>query len=138
MLRYYGDEIPQKSFFSTKNGYSSWDSVNNEYQVQGIHFFRGWTRALVDFAGGINCRESIRSIGKRYQSLPHVNLVYLDMKNECRYFFGVFPWNQRGIFFSLDLECLHRDKRGIVRVTYVLYLLRYYTLWLNLPPQIDR
>ena len=87
MLRYYGDEIPQKSFFSTKNGYSSWDSVNNEYQVQGIHFFRGWTRALVDFAGGINCRESIRSIGKRYQSLPHVNLVYLDMKNECRYFF---------------------------------------------------
>ena len=84
MLRFFGDEINQKSFFSTKSGYSSWDSINNDYQVQAIHFFRGWTRALVDFAGGINCRESIRNIGQRYQSLPSVNFVYLDKKNECR------------------------------------------------------
>ena len=84
MIRFFPDEIPQKSFFSSKSGYHKWNYLNSEYQVQAIHFFRGWSRALVDFAGGINCRESIKSIGQRYQSLPSVNFVYLDIKNECR------------------------------------------------------
>ena len=85
MIRFFPDEIPTKSFFSSKSGYHKWDYLNSEYQVQAIHFFRGWNRALLDFAGGINCRESIKSIGQRYQSLPSVSFVYLDMKNECRY-----------------------------------------------------
>jgi hypothetical protein len=84
MLRFFPGEIPQKSFFSTKTGYSNWNFLNNEYQVQSIIFFRGWSRALVDFAGGINCRESSRSIAERYQSLPSVKFVYLDLPSECR------------------------------------------------------
>lgn len=85
MIRFFPHEIPQKSFFSTKSGYSNWDFLNNEYQAQSIHFYRGWNRALVDFAGGIHCRESIRSIGQRYQTLPSVYFVYLDLQNECRW-----------------------------------------------------
>lgn len=84
MVQFFPGEISQRSFFSSKAGYHFWDYVNNEYMAQSIHFFRGWNRALVDFAGGINCRENIWSIGQRYQTLPNVYFVYLDMQNECR------------------------------------------------------
>ena len=60
-------------------------------QGVGVHIlksliFSGWNRALVDFAGGISCRESSKSIGQRYQALQNVYFVNLDMQNECRYF----------------------------------------------------
>ena len=85
MVRFFPHEISQRNFFSTKSGYVHWNSFNNDYQAQSLHFFRGWNRALVDFAGGISCRETSRSIGQRYQALQNVYFVNLDMQNECRY-----------------------------------------------------
>merc|ERR1712223_1256260 len=89
MVRFFPHEIPQRNFFSTKSGYIHWNSFNNDYQVQSIHFFRSWNRALVDFAGGISCRESSKSIAHRYQALPNVYFVYLDMQNECRFTYQI-------------------------------------------------
>ena len=71
MVRFFPHEISQRNFFSSKSGYVHWNSFNNDYQAQSIHFFRGWNRALVDFAGGISCRETSRSIGQRYQALQN-------------------------------------------------------------------
>ena len=85
MLRFFPGEIPKKGFYSPDKGYNNWYFLNNEYQVQSIHHFRGWHRALVDFAGGMSCHESSRRIGERYQALPSVNLVYLDLPNDCKY-----------------------------------------------------
>ena len=42
-----------------------------------------------------------------------------------------------GNFFPPDLECLHRDKRGIVPVSIVLTYVGILLL-LNLPPRIDK
>jgi len=89
MVRFFPHEISQTNFFSTKSGYVHWNSFNNDYQAQSIHFFRGWNRALVDFAGGISCRESSKSIGQRYQALQNVYFVNLDMQNECRFTYQI-------------------------------------------------
>ena len=41
MVRFFPHEISQTNFFSTKSGYVHWNSFNNDYQAQSIHFFRG-------------------------------------------------------------------------------------------------
>ena len=88
MLRFFRGEIQPRGFFS-QSGYTNWDFLNNEYQAKAIHFLRGWNRALIDFAGGISCREGERSIAERYQSLPSVRFVYLDTVDECRFTYQI-------------------------------------------------
>jgi hypothetical protein len=44
---------------------------------------------LLDFAGGIHCRESSRSIAERYQSLPNIQFIYLDTLNDCRFTYKI-------------------------------------------------
>ncbi len=34
MLRFFPNKFPAKSFFSPKSGYTNWDFLNNEYQIQ--------------------------------------------------------------------------------------------------------
>ena len=59
------------------------------YLPKAIHSFRGWNRALLDFAGGIHCRESSRSIAERYQALPKIQFIYLDTLNDCRFTYKI-------------------------------------------------
>lgn len=89
MVRFFRGEVPMKKFFSPTAGYTNWKSLNNEYQVSAIHFVRGFSRALLDFSGGISFRESHNSIAKRYQSLPGIRSVYLDTLNECRFTYQI-------------------------------------------------
>ena len=89
MVRFYRGEVQPKGFFSAVHGYSNWDSLNNEYQVNSIHYLRGWNRARIDFEGGIACKENIGSIAKRYWNLPHVRLVYLDTFDECKFTYQI-------------------------------------------------
>ena len=51
---------------------------------------RGWRRALLDFSGGLSCRqESKWRIARRYQSLRGVRGVYLDKVSECRFTYQI-------------------------------------------------
>ena len=34
MLRFFPHKFPAKAFFSTTSGYTNWDFLNNEYQIQ--------------------------------------------------------------------------------------------------------
>lgn len=89
MVRFFPGEVPTKKFFHPSSGYSNWISVNNVYQASNIHLVRGWSRALLDFRGGMHCRESHRRIARRYQKLPGVRSVYLDPFNDCRFTYQI-------------------------------------------------
>jgi hypothetical protein len=43
-----------------------------------VKFVRGWRRALLDFAGGLSCRQEsqAKKIGKKYQSLKGVKVSW--------------------------------------------------------------
>eukprot|EP00094_Tigriopus_californicus_P000990 TCALIF_00958-PA protein Name:"Protein of unknown function" AED:0.30 eAED:0.30 QI:77/1/0/1/1/0.5/2/0/489 len=89
MIRFSPDGVPSKNFFAISGGYSNWDFLNDEYQVSAIHLLRGWNRALIDFAGGIQCRDPEIDIARRYQALPGVRSVYLDRKDDCRFTYQI-------------------------------------------------
>ena len=89
MVRFYRGEVHPKGFFSATHGYRNWDFLNSEYQVNSIHYLRGWNRARIDFKGGFECKESTGSIAKRYSELPSVNLVYLDTFDECKFTYQI-------------------------------------------------
>ena len=89
MIRFFRGEVHPKGFFSATEGYKYWDSLNNDYQVDSIHYLRGWNRARLDFEGGLQCKENIGSIAKRYWNLQNVRLVFLDTFDECKFTYQI-------------------------------------------------
>lgn len=89
MVRFFRGEVNPKGFFAPITGYSKWDFLNNEYQVNSIHYLRGWNRARLDFEGGLECKSNIGSIAKKYWDLQNVQLVYLDTFDECKFTYQI-------------------------------------------------
>lgn len=107
MIRFFKGEINTRKFFSPKFGYRNWESLNNEHQVRTIHYIKGWNRALLDFEGGIACRENQRSIAKRYQNLPSVRFVYLDTPNDCQFTYQILIAFDRNLMGPTDVRHYH-------------------------------
>ena len=79
---------------------------------------RGWRRALLDFSGGLSCRqESKWRIARRYQSLRGVRGVYLDKVSECRFTYQ--------IVLAFDRRIMTPHSIGFYRVA-ILPCLQYY------------
>ena len=89
MVRFFKGEVQPKGFFSAIHGYNKWDFLNNDYQVNSIHYLQGWNRARLDFEGGLECKENIGSIAKKYWDLQNVRLVYLDTFDECKFTYQI-------------------------------------------------
>ena len=104
MVRFYRGEVNPKGFFSVTTGYKNWDFLNNDYQVNSIHYLRGWNRARIDFEGGLECKENIGSIAKRYYKLPSVRLVYLDTFDECKFTYQIVIAFDKKIMSRQDVK----------------------------------
>uniref|UniRef100_A0A0K2SZH6 Uncharacterized protein n=1 Tax=Lepeophtheirus salmonis TaxID=72036 RepID=A0A0K2SZH6_LEPSM len=125
MIRFFKGEIPQKDFFSPKGGYHNWSFLNNEYQAIGIHYLRGWNRALLDFETGLHCRENMPQISDRYQGLPGVRFVYTDSMKECRFAYQIVLAFDRRSLTVERLSSYHHWNNlnhiyGVVQVSYEL------------------
>ena len=89
MIQFFRGEVHPKGFFSAIDGYNHWDSLNNDYQVDSIHYLRGWNRARLDFEGGLQCKENIADIATKYYNLQKVRKVYLDTFDECKFTYQI-------------------------------------------------
>ena len=104
MVRFYKGEVHPKGFFSAINGYNYWDFLNNEYQVNSIHYLRGWNRARLDFEGGLECKKTIGNIAKDYWKLRNVRLVYLDTFDECKFTYQIVIAFDKKIMSRQDVK----------------------------------